>query len=172
MYLGNDLDDLPVIVCTDFSILSSDAHAFIKFMASAVLHQNSGDGYMRIVVGRLLDLGHKTLEAINSDVFDFAVDIRRSSPNFGKWEGCILSAENRRMLWIPPGFAHGFLVLSDTAELLYKTTDYWAPDHERCIIWNDPDLAINWHLTGEPILSPKDKLGHTLPNAELYQRGK
>jgi dTDP-4-dehydrorhamnose 3,5-epimerase len=97
-----------------------------------------------------------------------AVDIRRSSPNFGKWVGFNLSAENKRVAWIAPGFAHGFLVISQAAEFLYKTTDYWAPEHEHCIIWNDPDLAINWPLSGDPILSAKDKLGHSLTKAVLY----
>jgi dTDP-4-dehydrorhamnose 3,5-epimerase len=110
----------------------------------------------------------KLVRVIQGEVFDVAVDLRRSSPSFGKCVGFNLSAENKRMAWIAPGFAHGFLVLSDTAEFLYKTTDYWAPEHERCIIWNDPDLAINWPLRDEPMLSAKDKLGHTLKKAELF----
>ena len=110
----------------------------------------------------------KLVRVIQGEVFDVAVDIRRNSPNFGKWVGFNLSAESKRVAWIPPGFAHGFLVLSDVAEFLYKTTDYWAPEHERCIIWNDPDIAINWPLQGEPTLSAKDKLGHALKSAELY----
>jgi dTDP-4-dehydrorhamnose 3,5-epimerase len=101
-------------------------------------------------------------------VFDVAVDIRRSSPTFGKWVGVNLSAENKRALWIPAGFAHGFLVLSDFAECLYKTTEYWAPMLERSIIWNDPDLAIGWPLTSEPILAAKDKAGAHLKEAEVY----
>ena len=110
----------------------------------------------------------KLVRVIQGEVFDVAVDIRRNSPNFGKWVGFNLSAESKRVAWIPPGFAHGFLVLSDVAEFLYKTTDYWAPEHERCIIWNDPDIAINWPLQGEPTLSAKDKLGHVLKKAELF----
>jgi dTDP-4-dehydrorhamnose 3,5-epimerase len=110
----------------------------------------------------------KLIRVIQGKVFDVAVDIKRSSPNFGKWVGFNLSAENKRVAWIAPGFAHGFLVLSEAAEFLYKTTDYWAPEHERCIIWDDPDLAINWPLSGKPILSDKDKLGHALKKAELY----
>jgi len=110
----------------------------------------------------------KLVRVIQGEVFDVAVDIRKSSPNFGHWEGVTLTAENKRMLWISPGFAHGFLVLSEAAEFIYKTTDYWVPEHERCIVWNDPDLAINWPLSGGPILSDKDKLGHTLKSAELY----
>lgn len=95
----------------------------------------------------------KLIKVIQGEVFDVAVDIRRSSPSFGKWVGFNLSAENKRVAWIAPGFAHGFLVLSALAEVLYKTTDYWAPEHERGLIWNDLDLAINWPLSGEPILS-------------------
>ena len=102
------------------------------------------------------------------EVFDVAVDIRRSSPTFGRWVGLTLSAENRRMLWIPPGFAHGFLVLSEAAEFLYKTTDYWYPEHERALLWNDPALAIRWPLEGAPLLAPKDAAGRPLAAADLY----
>ncbi len=110
----------------------------------------------------------KLVRVIQGEVFDVAIDIRRSSPNFGKWVSFNLSAENKRVAWIAPGFAHGFLVLSEVAEFLYKTTDYWAPEHERCIIWNDPDLAIDWPLQGEPMLSAKDQKGSALKNADLY----
>jgi len=110
----------------------------------------------------------KLVRVVQGEVFDVAVDIRRSSPSYGKWVSFNLSAENKRIAWIPPGFAHGFLVLSEFAEFLYKTTDYWAPEHERCIIWNDPDLAIKWPLQREPVLSAKDKLGQALKKAELF----
>jgi dTDP-4-dehydrorhamnose 3,5-epimerase len=110
----------------------------------------------------------KLVRVIQGEVFDVAVDIRRSSPNFGKWVGFNLSAGNKRAIWIPPGFAHGYLALSQVVELLYKTTDYWAPEHERCIIWNDHDLAINWPLQGDPILSAKDKMGQKIKNSEFY----
>lgn len=110
----------------------------------------------------------KLVRVITGEVFDVAVDIRSSSPNFGKWVGIHLSAENKRMVWIPPGFAHGFLVHSEVAEFLYKTTDYWAQEYERSVVWNDPHLAIEWPLQGEPILSVKDKNGQTLKSAELY----
>jgi dTDP-4-dehydrorhamnose 3,5-epimerase len=110
----------------------------------------------------------KLVRVITGEVFDVSVDIRSSSPNFGKWVGISLSAENKRMAWIPPGFAHGFLVISEVVEFLYKTTDYWAQEYERCILWNDPYLAIEWPLQGEPILSAKDKIGQTVKNAELY----
>ena len=110
----------------------------------------------------------KLVRVITGEVFDVSVDIRSSSPNFGKWVGIRLSAENKRMAWIPPGFAHGFLVLSEVAEFLYKTTDYRAQQYERCILWNDPYFAIEWPLQGEPILSVKDKTGQTVKSAELY----
>ena len=101
----------------------------------------------------------KLVRASQGTVFDVAVDIRKDSETYGQWVGEILSAENKKQLWVPAGLAHGFLVLSDTAEFLYKTTDYYAPEHERCIIWNDPTLAINWPLDAEPSLSNKDKSG-------------
>lgn len=110
----------------------------------------------------------KLVRVIQGEVFDVAVDIRRSSPNFGKWVGFNLSAENKRMAWIPPGFAHGFLVLSDMAEFLYKTTDYYAPEFERSISWNDPDLDIAWPLSGAPVLSAKDKMGKAFREAEVF----
>lgn len=96
------------------------------------------------------------------------MDIRKSSPTFGKWVGESLSAENKRMMWVPEGFAHGFLVVSDTAEFLYKTTDYWHPKYERSILWNDPVIAIRWPLDGKPILAKKDAEGQQLNEAELF----
>lgn len=110
----------------------------------------------------------KLVRVIRGAVFDVAVDIRRSSPSFGQWVGLELSAENKRMMWIPEGFAHGFLVLSDVAEFLYKTTNYWAPQYERTIIWNDPDLGIAWPLQNQPILSVKDAQGVLFKNAEVF----
>jgi len=110
----------------------------------------------------------KLVRVITGEVFDVAVDIRRSSPTFARWVGVNLSAENRRMLWIPPGFAHGFLVLSGAAEFLYKTTDYWYAEHERTLLWNDPALGIDWPLSGAPLLAPKDAAGRPLAAADLY----
>jgi dTDP-4-dehydrorhamnose 3,5-epimerase len=101
-------------------------------------------------------------------VFDVAVDLRRSAATFGKWVGMELDAESMRMLWVPPGFAHGFLVLSEAADILYKTTDYYAPQHERTLRWDDAQLAIAWPLAGEPILSDKDRRGASLADAETY----
>jgi dTDP-4-dehydrorhamnose 3,5-epimerase len=110
----------------------------------------------------------KLLRVVTGAVFDVAVDLRRSSPTLGKWVGVELSAENKRMLWVPKGFAHGFLVLSETADFLYKTTDFYAPEFERTIPWNDPDLGIQWPLTGEPKLSRKDETGVRFRDAELF----
>jgi dTDP-4-dehydrorhamnose 3,5-epimerase len=111
----------------------------------------------------------KLVRVIAGEVLDVAVDIRRASPTFGRWVSFVLSAENKRMAWIPPGFAHGFVVRSESAEFLYKTTDYYAPEHERSIAWNDPDLAIDWQLDGEPVLSAKDRDGKRLRDAEVFE---
>jgi len=110
----------------------------------------------------------KLIRVIEGSVFDVAVDIRQGSPSFGQWVGAVLSAENKRQLWVPEGFAHGFLVLSASAECLYKSTGYYAPEHERCIAWNDPALAIAWPLDGAPLLSAKDGRGLPLALAEVF----
>jgi dTDP-4-dehydrorhamnose 3,5-epimerase len=110
----------------------------------------------------------KLVRVVQGEVFDVAVDLRRSSPTFGKWVGAHLSAENKQQLWVPEGFAHGFLVLSESADFLYKTTDYYAPAHERCVAWNDPRVGIEWPLRGAPVLSAKDAKGPALQDAELF----
>ena len=110
----------------------------------------------------------KLVRVVQGEVFDVAVDIRQSSSTFGQWVGEILSAENKRQMWVPEGFAHGFVVLSDTAECLYKTTAYYAPDHERCIVWNDPTIGIQWPIDGEPVLSAKDQQGKSLAEARHF----
>lgn len=110
----------------------------------------------------------KLVRVVSGQIFDVAVDLRRSSPTFGKWVGATLSDVNRLQLWMPEGFAHGFVVLSQQAEVLYKTTDYWSPEHERCIAWNDPTLAIAWPLQGAPVVSPRDCAGLDLAAAETF----
>ncbi|ACK69927.1 dTDP-4-dehydrorhamnose 3,5-epimerase [Gloeothece citriformis PCC 7424] len=110
----------------------------------------------------------KLVRVVLGEVFDVAVDIRSNSPTFGQWVGCRLSAENKRQLWVPEGFAHGFLVLSEAAEFLYKTTDYYAPEYERTIIWNDPDIGIDWPIEDEPILSNKDQAGKLFKEADVF----
>jgi dTDP-4-dehydrorhamnose 3,5-epimerase len=110
----------------------------------------------------------KLVRVVAGAVFDVAVDLRRSSPTFGKWAGEILSADNRRLAWIPASFAHGFLVLSESADFLYDTTDYYAPAHERCLLWSDPAIGVEWPLTGEPVLTAKDRAGRPLRDAETY----
>ena len=132
-------------------------------------HSKSARHVLRGLHYQIRQAQGKLLRAVAGEVLDVAVDIRRSSPTFGQVETVILSAENKRMLWIPPGFAHGFVVLSESAEFLYKTTDYWAPEHERCILWNDPQLAIDWQLNGAtPLLSGKDQAGKLLKDAEVF----
>ena len=111
----------------------------------------------------------KLVRVVQGEVFDVAVDIRRSSPTFGKWVGAHLTAENKHQLWVPEGFAHGFVVLSDSAEFLYKTTDYYAPAHERSILWNDPDLRIQWPISSNPTLSSKDSNATRLVDAEVFE---
>ena len=111
----------------------------------------------------------KLVRVILGEIFDVAVDLRRSSPTFGTWAGAALSAENKRLMWIPEGFAHGFLVTSDAAETVYKATDYYAPEHERTLLWNDPALAIAWPLAGEPVMTDKDRRGTPLASAETFE---
>ena len=113
----------------------------------------------------------KLVRVVRGSVFDVAVDIRRNSPTFRKWVGVELSAENKRMFWLPPGMAHGFVVLSDSADFVYKATDYYAPEFERTILWNDPDLGIEWPLVGEPVLSSKDAAGLPFREADVFEDG-
>jgi dTDP-4-dehydrorhamnose 3,5-epimerase len=131
-------------------------------------HSRSGKNVLRGLHYQIRQPQGKLVRVIAGVVFDVAVDIRKSSTTFGKWVGVHLSAENKRQFWVPEGFAHGFLVLSETAEFLYKTTDYWAPKYERCIIWNDPDLAIAWPLHGKPVLARKDAAGGAFRDSDVF----
>lgn len=132
-------------------------------------HSRSAKNVLRGLHYQLQRPQGKLVRVTAGEVFDVAVDIRRDSSTFGRWHGQHLSAENKLELWIPPGFAHGFQVLSDFAEFLYKTTDYWAPEHERCIAWNDADLAIDWPLNGvAPLVSARDAQGTAFKNAEVF----
>ncbi|MBC8786903.1 dTDP-4-dehydrorhamnose 3,5-epimerase [Pseudomonas fluorescens] len=131
-------------------------------------HSRSQKGVLRGLHYQIENTQGKLVRVTAGDVLDVAVDIRRSSPDFGKWTSVRLSAENNRQLWIPPGFAHGFVVLSDYAEFLYKTTDYYTPSAERCIRWDDPQLNIDWLLDGAPTLSAKDQNGKFLAEADVF----
>jgi dTDP-4-dehydrorhamnose 3,5-epimerase len=132
-------------------------------------HSKSAKNVLRGLHYQIQQPQGKLVRVISGEVFDVAVDIRKSSPTFGHWLGITLSAENKRQLWIPEGFAHGFLVTSESAEFLYKTTDYYAPEHERCILWNDPAIGIQWPVDSEPLLSAKDKVAHPLAEAEVFE---
>ena len=131
-------------------------------------HSRSRKDVLRGLHYQIAQAQAKLVRVVAGAVFDVAVDLRRSSPTFGRWAGALLSADNKRLMWIPEGFAHGFLVLSDSADFLYETTDYYAPQHERCLIWNDPGIGIEWPLGGEPVLTEKDRAGRRLRDAETY----
>ncbi len=131
-------------------------------------HSRSRRGVLRGLHYQVERAQGKLVRAVAGEVFDAVVDLRRSSATFGRSVGVVLSAANRRMLWVPPGFAHGFLVLSEDAEFLYKTTDYWFPEHERTLLWSDPALAIDWPLAGPPVLAAKDAAGTPLAGADTY----
>ena len=130
-------------------------------------HSRSGRGVLRGLHYQVQQPQGKLVRVARGRVWDVAVDIRQGSSTFGQWVGAELSEDNQHQLWVPPGFAHGFVVLSDSADFLYKTTDYYAPQHERCIAWNDAQLAIAWPYAGEPVLSAKDQAGKPLAEAEL-----
>jgi dTDP-4-dehydrorhamnose 3,5-epimerase len=146
-----------------FADLSGVTTAFVQDN-----HSRSAQGVLRGLHYQISRPQGKLVRVTAGEVFDVAVDIRASSATFGQWFGANLSAENKRQMWIPEGFAHGFVVLSESAEFLYKTTDYWAPEHERCIRWDDPQIGISWPITGAPQLSAKDVQGSLLADAELF----
>ncbi|MDR3423978.1 MAG: dTDP-4-dehydrorhamnose 3,5-epimerase [Alphaproteobacteria bacterium] len=132
-------------------------------------HSRSAKGVLRGLHYQIRQPQGKLVRVVKGRVFDVAVDLRKTSKTFGGWTGVELSEDNHRQFWIPPGFAHGFVVLSDTGDFLYKTTDYYAPEHERCLIWNDPTVGIEWPLEGEPILSAKDRQGLPFDKIEVFE---
>jgi len=146
-----------------FEELTGTAPAFVQDN-----HSRSARGVLRGLHYQIQQTQGKLVRVTSGEVFDVCVDLRRSSPTFGKSVSVILSAENHRQIWVPPGFAHGFLVTSDSAEFLYKTTDYYAPQYERSLLWNDPVLGIEWPLQQEPLLSVKDKAGLPLASSEVF----
>jgi dTDP-4-dehydrorhamnose 3,5-epimerase len=131
-------------------------------------HSKSAKGVLRGLHYQIQHPQGKLVRVTQGEVFDVAVDLRKSSPLFGKWEGVVLSADNKRQLWVPPGFAHGFVVLSDTAEFLYKTTDYYHPEFERSLLWSDPTVGIQWPVGSAPLLAAKDREAATLDQAETF----
>ena len=156
-----------------FFFESWNRDAFAKIVGAEVdfvqdNHSRSTRGVLRGLHYQVQKAQGKLVRVVSGEVYDVAVDLRRSSPTFGRYAAERLSAENRRMMWVPAGFAHGFLVLSDFAEFLYKTTDYYAPEHERTLLWNDAALGIAWPLEGAPVLKPKDAEGLRLAQAETY----
>lgn len=133
-------------------------------------HSRSGRGVLRGLHYQIKQPQGKLVRVTQGRVYDVVVDLRKSSPTFGQWEGVELSGENHHQLWVPPGFAHGFVVLSESADFLYKTTDYYAPEYERCLAWNDPTVNVDWRLGGlVPSLSAKDKLGKPLAECEVFE---
>ncbi len=170
------------VVLFEPKVFGDDRGFFFESFNNRVFEQATGlkrnfvqDNHSRSVKNVLRGLHYqiqhpqgKLVRVTAGEVYDVAVDIRKSSPTFGKWVGEKLSAENKRMMWVPEGFAHGFVVLSEVAEVLYKTTDYWYPEHERSIIWNDPDIGIQWQIAGAPVLAKKDAEGSPFTSADLF----
>ncbi len=131
-------------------------------------HSKSAQGVLRGLHYQVEHAQGKLVRVVQGEVLDVAVDLRRSSPTFGRWVGERLSADNKKQMWVPPGFAHGFVVLSETAEFLYKTTDYWYPEHERSLLWSDPALGIDWQLATAPLLAAKDAAAPVMAQADVY----
>jgi len=132
-------------------------------------HSKSAKGVLRGLHYQIQHPQGKLIRVVQGEVFDVVVDLRKNLSTFGRWNGVHLSAENHRQLWVPPGFAHGFVVLSESAEFLYKTTDYWHPEHERSLLWNDPAVGIDWPTDGQPLLAAKDAAGKPLAQAEVFE---
>lgn len=173
---------IPDVFCIEPKVFGDERGFFFESFNQARFEEAIGkpvqfvqDNHSRSVKNVLRGLHYqiqqpqgKLVRVVQGEVFDVAVDLRKSSKTFGHWVGEILSAENKRQLWIPEGFAHGFVVMSETAEFLYKTTDYYAPAYERCIVWNDPAVGINWPISLQPQLSAKDQAGLLLEQAEVF----
>ncbi|AHC81377.1 dTDP-4-dehydrorhamnose 3,5-epimerase [Pseudomonas monteilii SB3101] len=174
---------IPEVFLFTPKVFGDDRGFFYESFNARVFNEVTGlqpdfvqDNHSRSVKGVLRGLHYqlsphaqgKLVRVVQGEVFDVAVDIRRSSPTFGKWVGAVLSAENKQQLWIPAGFAHGFITLSETAEFVYKTTDFYSAKSERCIAWNDPQIAIEWPFEGEPLLSAKDQQGVALCQADVF----
>ncbi len=156
-----------------FFFESYNARDFARVTGQDVLfvQDNHSKSAKNVLRGLHYQIDHpqgKLVRVTRGAVFDVAVDMRRSSPHFGRWDGVVLSDENKRQLWIPPGFAHGFVTLSDSAEFLYKTTDYWYPEHERCLLWNDPSVGVTWPIEAPPLLAAKDMTGKPLSEAATF----
>ena len=174
--------DLPGVLILEPKVFADDRGFFFESHNRRTFHKATGvdvefvqDNHSRSKKDVLRGLHYQVRQAqgklvrvIAGEVWDVAVDLRRGSPTFGKWTGFTLSAESRRMAWIPPGFAHGFVVVSASADVLYKATDYYAPEHERTLLWSDPALGIRWPLAGAPILTDKDRRGTPLASAETF----
>lgn len=175
--------DIPEVLIFEPKVFGDDRGFFLESFNAQKFAQTTGlsnvsfvqDNHSRSAKNVLRGLHYqieqpqgKLVRVASGEVFDVAVDIRKNSPTFGQWVGANLSGENKRQMWIPAGFAHGFLVLSDYADFLYKTTDFYAPQHECCIKWDDPTIAIDWPLTGQPILSAKDLAGKSLHDASKF----
>lgn len=174
---------IPEVVLFSPKVFGDDRGFFFESFNAAVFAEATGlnmdfvqDNHSKSRCGVLRGLHYqrppkaqgKLVRVIQGEVFDVAVDIRRSSPTFGQWVGAVLSGDNKQQLWIPPSFAHGFVTLSETAEFLYKTTDFYAPEYERCIDWDDPAIGVDWPFEGVPSLSAKDEVGKSLREAEVF----
>lgn len=175
--------DIPAVLILEPKVFGDERGFFMESFNQKVWEESTGlkttfvqDNHSRSTRGVLRGLHYqikqpqgKLVRVAQGEVFDVAVDLRCSSPTFGKWIGVILSAENKRQFWVPEGFAHGFLVLSESADFLYKATDYYAPEHECCIRWDDPEIGIEWPWQGESVLSPKDSAAPLLASAHIFE---
>lgn len=175
--------DIPEVIILEPKVFGDDRGFFLESFNARTFETLTGqkrdfvqDNHSKSVKNVLRGLHYqirqpqgKLVRVVQGEVFDVAVDLRKASPTFGKWVGVVLSAENKKQLWVPEGFAHGFLVLSETAEFVYKTTDFYAPEYERSLLWNDPAIGIQWPLDADPILAAKDAAAPTLETADVFE---